>query len=265
MIAIVVCGAMGRMGKRILSCAHEDPEIEIVGAVERSKHDDLGQDAGELAGIGSISVPLTDLLEGCVANCDAVVDFSAPESALKHVELACGAGKASVVGTTGLSPEDREKIEECAKEIPIVVASNMSVGMNLLFDLVGEVAGRLGDAYDIEIVEAHHRFKKDAPSGSARTLAGEICKATGRSLEKAGVFGREGLVGERKSGEIGVHAVRGGDIVGDHTVIYSTLGERVELTHRAHSRDTFARGALRAAKFVSGRTPGLYDMRDVLK
>ena len=171
---------------------------------------------------------------------------------------------AVVTGTTGLTDEQKAEIEKAAEKIPVLFAPNMSVGVNLLFKLVGEVAAALGDAYDIEIIETHHRFKKDAPSGTALRLAEKIAEATGRDIAKDIVHGREGAVGERTEREIGMHAVRGGDIVGDHIVLYSTLGERVELTHRAHTRDTFVRGALRAARFLVGKPAGMYDMRDVL-
>lgn len=263
-IKIIICGAGGRMGKRIIACAGSEPDLKVVGAVERSGHPDLGRDAGQLAGVGEIGCPLADDLAATLGAGDVVIDFSALPAALEHAAAAAAAGKSLVVGITGLSPEEQRKLREAAGGIACVFSPNMSVGVNLLFRLVGETAEALGDAYDVEIVEAHHRLKKDAPSGTAKKIAEIAASALRRDLAESAVYGREGMVGERTREEIGILAVRAGDIVGEHTVIFSAPGERLELIHRAHSRDTFARGALRAARFAAAAGPGFYSMRDVL-
>ena len=252
------------MGGRIIAFAGQENDLEIVGAVDRPGHPDLGRDAGELSGAGAIDCPLSDSLAVVIDRGDVVIDFSAPEAAAENAAAAAAAGKSLVVGTTGISPEGEKQLRSAAAGIACVYSPNMSVGVNLLFRLVGETAEALGDAYDVEIVEAHHRLKKDAPSGTAKKIAEVAASALRRDLGEAAVYGREGLVGERTREEIGIHAVRAGDIVGDHTVIFSAPGERLELVHRAHSRDTFARGALRAARFAAAAGPGFYSMRDVL-
>jgi len=263
-IKIIVCGAGGRMGGRIIACARSEPDLEIAGAVERPGHPGLGRDAGELSGTGNLDCPLADSLSGVIGRGDVVIDFSAPEAAVETAAAVAAAGKSLVVGTTGLGPEGEKRLRSAAEGIACVFSPNMSVGVNLLFRLVGETAEALGDAYDVEIVEAHHRLKKDAPSGTAKKIAEIAASALRRDLDQAAVYGREGLVGERTREEIGIHAVRAGDIVGEHTVIFSAPGERLELVHRAHSRDTFARGALQAARFAAAAGPGFYSMRDVL-
>ncbi len=263
-VKLIVCGAAGRMGRRIINCAGSEPDLKVVGAVDRPGHPDLGRDAGELSGVGRIGCPLTDSLAGVIGEGDVVIDFSAPPAALENAAAAAAARKSLVGGITGLGPEGERKLKETAVGIACVFSPNMSVGINLLFRLVGEAAEALGDAYDIEIVEAHHRMKKDAPSGTAKKIAEIAASALRRDLAESAVYGREGMVGERTREEIGIHAVRAGDIVGEHTVIFSTPGERLELVHRAHSRDTFARGALRAARFAAAAGPGFYSMRDVL-
>ncbi len=265
MIKLIICGAAGRMGKMIIACARESGDLEVVGAVDTVGHPDLGQDAGELAGCERVGVELTDSLEAVIGKGDVLIDFSAADAAAGNVEIAAGAGKAVVIGTTALSPEAEEQIKEAAEKVACVYSPNMSVGVNLLFRLAGEVARALGEDYDVEIVEAHHRFKKDAPSGTARKIAQEIAAGRERELDEIAIYGREGDTGERVSGQVAIHAVRAGDIVGEHTVIFSNLGERLELVHRAHSRNTFARGALRAARFAAGAAPGLYSMVDVLE
>ncbi|MFH1037749.1 MAG: 4-hydroxy-tetrahydrodipicolinate reductase [PVC group bacterium] len=264
MIRIIVCGAAGRMGGRIIACAREEGDLMITGAVERAGHPDLGRDAGEVSGAGRLGLPLTDSLEDVIGSGDVVIDFSAPTAALAAAAAAAAHRKPLVIGTTGLCPEEEARLKKTVAGIACLFSPNMSVGVNLLFRLVEETAGALGDGYDIEIVEAHHRLKKDAPSGTARQIAELAASALGRDLSAAAVYGRQGMTGERPRGEIGIHSVRAGDIVGDHTVIFSAPGERLELIHRAHSRDTFARGALRAARFVASAAPGIYTMRDVL-
>jgi len=250
MVKVVVNGALGRMGQRILACAADDGGVSVAGAVDLQGHEGTPQ--------------VTTDLGATLGSADVVIDFTSHVGVPATIEIVSKAKKALVVGTTGLTRDEQAALDRAAKQVPIVYAPNMSVGVNLLFQLVGQVAKTLGDAYDVEIVEAHHNQKKDAPSGTARRLAENIAAALGRDLARDGVYGREGIVGARGSNEIGIHAVRAGDIVGEHTVIFAGPSERIELTHRAHSRDVFARGALRAAKWVVGKAPGLYSMLDVL-
>jgi len=261
---IVVSGAAGRMGKRILALAHEHPKMEITGALEAPQNPVQGKDAGENAGLGNIGVPITSDVEEALKNCDVLVEFSAPGVSVDHIRAAADMGRAIVVGTTGFSSEQRKEIEEKGPLTRCLVAPNMSMGVNLLFSLAGSVSRALGADYDVEIIEAHHKMKKDAPSGTANKLAEVISEALGRNLHDVGVYGRQGIVGERKPSEIGVMAVRGGDIVGEHTVMFVTNGERIELVHRAHSRDAFAKGAIQAALWLVSQPNGLYEMRDVL-
>lgn len=261
---IAVCGAAGRMGRRIVALAHEHPELEISGALESAGHPNQGSDAGELAGIGRIGVPITSGIDEVLEACDVLVDFSSPGVSVANIKAAAAAGKAIVVGTTGFSEEQKKEISEYAQKTRCLVAPNMSMGVNVLFNLAAIVAGALGDSYDVEIIEAHHKLKKDAPSGTADKLAQVISKALDRDLSQVGVYGRKGIVGERTPKEIGIMAVRGGDIVGEHTVMFVTGGERIELVHRAHSRDALAKGALQAALWLYSQPPGLYDMQDVL-
>ncbi|MBN2136274.1 MAG: 4-hydroxy-tetrahydrodipicolinate reductase [Sedimentisphaerales bacterium] len=259
---LVVVGAGGRMGRRIVALAVESGEFEIAGAVEIGGHPDIGKDAGVTAGIGAVGVKLTEAYPAGAA--DVVIDFSLPEGVDATVDYCAANHAALVLGTTGLADEQRAGIEAAAKKVPVIYGTNMSVGMNVLFNVVGKVASMLGEEYDIEIVEQHHRFKKDAPSGSALTLAERICEATGRDFPGCIVDGRSGKEAERKKGEIGVHAVRAGDITGVHSVMFGALGETVTVGHTATSRDTFVRGALRAAKWLAGKEAGLYSMSDVL-
>ncbi len=261
---IAVSGAAGRMGKRIITLCHEHPDVEVSGALEAAGHPDLGRDAGECAGIGTLNVPIVDSVTEMLKDADVLIDFSSPEASIANVKAAAETGKAIVVGTTGFSEEQRDIITKAGSNTRCLIAPNMSMGVNLLFKLVDSVSRALGDGYDIEIVEAHHRMKKDSPSGTANKLAEIIAAALGRDLGTVGVHGRQGLVGERKPDEIGIMAVRGGDIVGDHTVMFITNGERIELTHRAHSRNAFAKGAVQAALWLVSQSNGLYDMHDVL-
>ena len=264
MIGVVVAGVAGRMGSIIARLVEDDPQLTLVGATESPSHPWVGQDLKNLLGVGEGVRVAPSLEEAITGEARVVIDFTLPQATLSHLETAVKEGLAMVIGTTGITGEDLEKARSLASQIPCVWAPNMSVGVNLLFKLVGEVARILGEDYDVEIVEIHHRFKKDAPSGTALRLAERVAQALGRDLGEVGVYGRHGMVGERKRDEIGVMALRGGDVVGEHTVIFATLGERVELTHRAHSRETFARGAIRAAKWVVDMAPGLYDMAQVL-
>jgi 4-hydroxy-tetrahydrodipicolinate reductase len=252
---LIVTGAGGRMGQRIIALGVESGQFDIVGAVEVSGHPDIGKVAGPAK---------VELSDSFAAGADVVIDFSQPEGADATIDYCVENGAALVMGTTGLSEGQHERIEAAAKKIPLIYGTNMSVGMNVLFSLVGKAAKMLGDDYDIEIIEQHHRFKKDAPSGSALTLGENICKATGKDFPGSLNYGREGKEALRKKGEIGVHAIRAGDIAGIHSVIYSTLGETVTLAHNAHSRDGFAKGALTAAGWLIGKEPGQYTMADVL-
>ena len=258
---ILVVGAGGRMGRRIVSLAIEGGQFDIVGAVEIAGHPDIGADAGTLAGIGPINVEISSVYP---VGAEVVIDFSMPEAAERTIDYCLENGAALVCGTTGLSDEQLGRIKSAAEKAPVIYGTNMSVGMNVLFALVSRAAEMLGDDYDIEIVEHHHRFKKDAPSGSALTLAENICEATGRDYPGCITNGRSGKDALRKKGNIGIHAVRAGDIAGFHSVMLSTLGETVTLGHNAHSRDGFARGALRAAQWLIGKPPGQYTMPDVL-
>ncbi len=249
------------MGRRIIALAAEEgANLQVVAAVEVQGHPDLGKDAGAAAGVGPLGIPLQDRL----CDADVAVDFSAPQAADRTLDFCSSHRVALVLGTTGLSQAQRQAVEAASARIPIVAATNMSVGMNVLFALVGKMAAMLGPDYDVEIVEEHHRLKKDAPSGSALTLAEQICKQTGRAFPECLVHGREGRDALREAGTIGMHAIRAGDITGGHTVLFGTLGETVTVHHRAHSRDTLVRGALRAARWVATQRPGLYSMRDVL-
>ncbi|WP_337288025.1 4-hydroxy-tetrahydrodipicolinate reductase [Candidatus Methylomirabilis sp.] len=264
MIRAVVCGAAGRMGGRIIAMIQAADDFTLAGAVERPGNPRIGQDAGEVAGIGKIGIPLVGDLGTVMGEGQVVIDFTAPQATMTHLAIAAHAKVPVVVGTTGLNAADLERIQELSSAAPCVVSPNMSVGINVLLKVLTEIASTLGEEYDVEIVETHHRFKQDAPSGTALKIAQVIAQTLGRELDTTGVYGRKGLVGARSKEEIAIHALRAGDVIGDHTVIFGGMGERIEVTHRAHSRDNFARGALRAARWIIGRPPGLYDMQDVL-
>ncbi|MFB0525960.1 MAG: 4-hydroxy-tetrahydrodipicolinate reductase [bacterium] len=256
MVNVIVCGACGRMGKRIIDILSRDGETELVGAIEAKAHEALGNEV-------TPKVKVTDNLEEIIDRAEVVIDFTNPQASLKNLEVASRFKKAMVIGTTGHTEQEKKLVVEKAKTIPLLMAPNMSLGVNLLFKVVEGVAKML-KGYDVEIVEAHHNRKKDAPSGTAAKLGETIAQALNLNLMETGVYGRKGMVGPRKSQEIGVHSVRAGDIVGEHTVIFAGTGERLELTHRAHSRDCFARGAVEAAKWIVRQSPGLYDMQDFL-
>ena len=262
MTKVVVCGALGRMGRRIIELSLQDPEVDVVGGVE---HPDCipSLDLGEALGKEELKGrPLTSRLEELLPACDVVVEFSGnTTSAVGHTKLATLDGKGIVIGTTGFTEQEIKEIEESSRNAPVLLSPNMSLGVNLLFKLTEIAAKVLKDKnFDMEIVEIHHRFKKDAPSGTAVKLANILKENAG--LERV-IYGREGEA-PRKEGDLGVFAVRGGDVVGDHTVYFLGFGERIELTHRASSRDTFAKGAVEAAKWIKGREPGMYSMFDVL-
>jgi len=258
---LLIVGAAGRMGRLILSLAAQDENFRIVGAVERTAHPDTGKDAGVLAGVESIGI---EIAAEYPSGADAVIDFSQPEAAEKSVDYCLTNGCPLVMGTTGLSDQQHQKLKSAAGKIPVLYGTNMSAGMNVLFSLVGKVASMLGEDYDVEIIEQHHRFKKDAPSGTALTLAENISKATLRDYPACLVHGREGPDSLRKKNTIGIHAIRAGNITGKHEVIFGTLGETVTLSHTAQSKTPFARGALRAAKWLIGKQPGYYSMTNIL-
>jgi len=260
MIKVGISGAMGRMGVQLVRLVQADAELKLAAAVERADCPGIGRDVGLEQGAGALGVKLT---AEPPADIDVLIDFSTPEGSGRQLDFCAAHGIALVLGTTGIESL-KGKLAEAGKKIPVLASPNMSVGVNLVFKIAAEIARSLGVDYDIEIVEAHHKFKKDAPSGTALKIAEEIAAATGRSLATDAVYGRYGKPLERRQGEIGIHAVRCGDIVGDHTVMFVTQGERIELKHMAHSRETFARGALRAAKFLAGKRPGLYTMADIL-
>ena len=266
MLKIGVCGAAGRMGCMIIKQIAAQPEIRLAAAVEIAGSQKIGIDAGEPAGCGKLGVNISAELSKVISACDVVIDFSSIENTLKSAEICSSSGKGLVIGTTGFNDEQRAKITLLAKKTSIVLSANMSVGVNLLFKLVKEATKVLKDKdFDVEITETHHRFKKDAPSGTAMKLAHVVADEKGLDLKKVMVSGREGMTGERPKDAIGVLAIRAGDVVGDHTVTFGALGERIELTHKAHSRETFAKGAIIAAQFLKGKTHGLYDMQDVLQ
>jgi 4-hydroxy-tetrahydrodipicolinate reductase len=260
---VVVAGAAGRMGSRIVACLG-DAGLRLAGALEAAGHPALGRDAGEVAGVARLGVAITSDAGAVLLRDRILVEFTAPEATLEHLRLAVTTGARAVVGTTGLSGPQRAEIAGLARRTAIVLAPNFSVGVTVALKALALMARALGDDYDVEVTEIHHRYKKDAPSGTAQRMAEVVAEALGRDLAKVAVHGRQGLPGERPPKEIGVFSLRSGDVVGEHTVSFGTLGERLELTHRAHNRDTFARGALRAVRFVAGRSPGLYSMQDVL-
>ena len=258
---IAILGVAGRMGRALVEAVQESPDTVLAGATVRDGSQFVDADVGAIAGLGVTGVLATTVLDD---SCDVIIDFTSVDALEANLQLATQLRRPLVVGTTGLSEAQKRLLSEAARQIPIVFAPNMSVGVNVLIDIVSRVAGLLGDDYDVEIIETHHRFKKDAPSGTALRLGEAAADALGRSLKECAVYGREGHTGERTKREIGFETIRGGDVVGDHTVLFAGLGERVELTHKASSRLTFATGAVKAAVWLADKPPGLYDMRNVL-
>ncbi len=260
---VVIAGASGRMGRSLLEAVAGAPDMRLYAALERSGSPFLGRDAGELVGAPQ-QVAIQEELDAALTGAHVLIDFTRPEATLAHIE-ACRRHKVPmVIGTTGFDATGKAAIAEAARDIPIVFAPNMSVGVNLVFKLLDMASRVLAEGYDIEIIEAHHRHKVDAPSGTALRMGEVIAGALGRDLKDCAVYGREGVTGERQPSTIGFATVRGGDIVGDHTALFAAVGERVEISHKASSRMTFANGALRAARFLAGKGSGLYDMQDVL-
>ena len=264
MIKALVIGAAGRMGRTIISCIEDTPDIEVCAATEHSRSSALGTDAGDLAGIGKKNIILMELLDECMAGCDVAIDFTTPDSSMHTLRSAVKNLKALVIGTTGFSTSQKDEIKNATETIRCVFAPNMSIGVNVLFKTVREITKVLSNDYDVEIVEAHHKFKKDAPSGTAARLSEVVADVLNRDLKKDGVYGRKGISEGRDPNEIGIHTLRAGDIVGEHRVLFGGMGETLEIVHRAQSRETFARGSITAAKWIVNQSPGLYDMQDVL-
>lgn len=263
MIRLAIAGAAGRMGKALLQAAQETAGVAVTAAIERPGSSLLGADAGEVAGIGRLNVALVDSVESA-PDFNVLIDFTLPEVSMDNLAACRIRGAAMVIGTTGLNDTQKAELANAAQDIAIVFAPNMSVGVNLCLKLLQMAAQVLGDAVDIEIIEAHHRHKVDAPSGTALRMGEVVADTLGRDLKACAVYGREGRTGERERGTIGFETIRAGDIVGEHTVMFADIGERVEISHKASSRMTFAKGAVRAAQWLACRGAGLYDMQDVL-
>ena len=264
MVKVGIVGAGGRMGKAIAACVEEAEGAELCCGTETAGHEAVGCDLGEVTGLGKRNITVSDNLVDVIDACDVLIDFTTPESSMATLKVACEKNKAVVFGTTGFTAIEKEAIIDASSKMRAVVAPNMSIGVNVLFKVARDVAKALGDNYDVEIVEAHHKFKKDAPSGTAVRLSEVIADALQRNLSEVVIYGRKGFTSGRGEKEIGVHTVRAGDIVGEHRVIFGGIGESLELIHRAQSRETFARGAVRAAQWLVDQPMGLYDMQDVL-
>lgn len=264
MLNLAVTGAAGRMGRTLIEACSDNPNCQLGAAIEHEGSPFIGIDAGEMAGVGSLNTQIVSQLSNVKDDFSTLIDFTRPEVTLKNIEACVANGKNIIIGTTGFSDEEKQIIQQASKTIGIVFAPNMSVGVNLCFKLLDIAARVLGDEVDIEVVEAHHRHKIDAPSGTALRMGEVVADALGRNLDDCAVYGREGVTGERDRKTIGFETIRAGDIVGDHTVMFADIGERVEITHKASSRMTFANGALRAALWLEDKGNGLYDMQDVL-
>jgi len=264
MLRIAITGAAGRMGKTLIEACQQAEDCSVSAAIERPGSTLIGADVGELAGVGALNVVLVDDVNSVVNDFDTLIDFTSIETTLNNLEICKNNGKQIIIGTTGFDDQQKQKIQQAAEQTAVVFAPNMSVGVNLCLKLLQTAASILNEDYDIEVVEAHHRHKVDAPSGTALRMGEVIAETLGRDLKDCAVYGREGHTGARKPDTIGFETVRAGDIVGDHTVMFATDGERVEITHKASSRMTFAKGAVRAAKWLQDKDKGLYDMQDVL-
>ena len=260
---IAVAGANGRMGRMLVEAAAAQADLRLAGAIDQPHHPSLGEDALGFLGRRS-GVSITSDLDAGLADADVLIDFTRPEGTMAHLAACRARGVRLVIGTTGFSEAQRDTIRCASADIGIVMAPNMSVGVNVVLDLLEKAAKALSQGYDIEIIEAHHRHKVDAPSGTALAMGERIADALGRSLKDCAIYGREGVTGERDPSTIGFATIRGGDIVGDHTVLFAGIGERIEISHKSSSRATYVQGSLRAARFLAARGPGLYDMRDVL-
>ena len=263
-LGVIVCGAGGRMGGAVVRAIQQSRSTKLVAAIDKPNSARVGKDAGEVASAGHLGIEVSAGIEPYLTAQSVVIDFTNPEASLGFLRAASKKRAPVVIATTGFNPKQLAEIKRLSKRTPTLLSANTSLGVNVLMSLLGKAAKMLGDDYDVEIVEAHHRFKKDAPSGTALALGRSVAQALNRDLEKIGINGRKGIVGARSKKEIGLFSVRAGDIVGEHTVIFGGIGERLEFIHRAHSRDTFARGAIRAAQWLAKRKPGLYGMQDVL-
>ena len=262
-LRIAIAGASGRMGRTLIEAVAQSDDAVLSAALDQPGNPWLGKDAGEFIGV-PCGVPVSDNLEAALKQSDCLIDFTRPEGTLQHLEVCRRLGVHLVIGTTGFSAEGKQAIQSAARDIPIVFAPNMAVGVNAVFRLLDVAARILNEGYDVEVIEAHHRHKVDAPSGTALRMGEVVAAALGRDLAECAVYGREGHTGERPATQIGFATVRGGDIVGDHTVLFAGTGERIEITHKSASRMPYASGAIRAARFMRGKTSGLFDMQDVL-
>ncbi|GAB4346096.1 MAG: 4-hydroxy-tetrahydrodipicolinate reductase [Candidatus Abyssubacteria bacterium] len=264
-LRIGMFGALGRMGRRVIELAADDPEFQVTAAVEYPGHPAIGQPLGKLFGIRNLDVLLKGNLHEVVSDIDCVIAFATPAATVECMRDAHADRKPIVIGTTGFTAEQKDEISRLSQHVPCLMSANMSVGVNVVLELSRRLAKLIGDSFDIEIIEAHHNKKQDSPSGTAFMLGEAIAEALGRNFSTNATYGRQGMVGPRSREEIGVHSIRAGDIVGEHTVMFAGQGERIEITHRAHSRDNFARGALLAARFIVRQAAGLYTMQDALK
>lgn len=261
---VAISGASGRMGLTLIKAVSQSPSLSLTVAIDRTDSPFMGKDAGELAAIGAIGVKITDDLAAVASQFDVLIDFTRPDVSIDYVDICRQTGKKLVIGTTGFSEDQKTKIAKAAQDIAIMMAPNMSVGVNLSLKLLEMAAKVMGDYTDIEIIEAHHRHKVDAPSGTALRMGEVVAKTLGRDLKECAIYGREGITSERDRKTIGFSTIRAGDIVGEHTVMFADEGERIEITHKASSRMTFANGAVRAAIWLKDKNVGLYDMQDVL-
>lgn len=264
MISVAVMGVGGRMGRSILNLLINDKEINLIGATEREGHEAIGKDIGEFLGLGKVGLEVKEKIAQASADADVIVDFTSPEATLNHAQYSAKNKKAMVIGTTGFSEEQKKAVFEFAKSFPCVFSPNMSVGVNILFEVSKQISSLLREGYDVEIVEAHHRNKVDSPSGTAIRLGQSVAEGLGLDFNKVARYERHGNIGERDSNEIGIQTIRGGDIVGEHTVMFLGDGERIEITHKALSRNNFSKGVLRAVKWLPEKSPGIYSMKDVL-
>ncbi|MCO4786701.1 MAG: 4-hydroxy-tetrahydrodipicolinate reductase [Marinomonas atlantica] len=261
---IAVIGAAGRMGKTLIQAITDTDGVKLGAAIVEPTSSLLGADAGEVAGVGKLNVSIVSGIEQCIDDFDVLVDFTTPELSVGNAAFCAKHGKSIVIGTTGLNDEQKSQLEEAGKQTSVVFAPNMSVGVNLTLKLLSLAAEILGDDYDVEVIEAHHRHKVDSPSGTALRMGEVVAEALGRDLKECAVYGREGQIGPRTQKEIGFETIRAGDVVGEHSVWFATEGERIEIAHKASSRMTFAKGAVRAAAWLESKPAGLYDMQDVL-
>jgi 4-hydroxy-tetrahydrodipicolinate reductase len=263
-LGIIVCGVGGRMGGAVVRAVKDSTGVQLVGAIDKPGSSRVGKDAGEISAAGRLGIPINDHIESLLERDRIIVDFTNPQASLGFLRSAAKKGTPIVIATTGFNSEQVAEIERLSRRTPTLLSANTSLGVNVLVSLLGKAAKMLGDDYDVEIIESHHRFKKDAPSGTALALGHSVAQALNRDLDKVSLAGRKGIVGERSKKEIALLSIRAGDIVGEHTIIFGGIGERLEFIHRAHSRDTFARGAIRAAQWLAKKKPGLYGMNDVL-